>query len=350
MSSNPVLRFFASLGSVGIFLVPLLLGAFGVFYFFNITFLKPAQTNCVGPIPFTIKKDWGIEDIAKALEKENFIRSWYSISLYKEHGNVVPKDQNTIVEGEYEISPCDPPKKILAALFSGKRVSHQFTIPVGAKVADVSRIIEETKLAEKREVYEAFRDETLMRTLGIPAYLPEGFLLAGTHSFTKPITARKIIGTIIEESKMRIEKELPNWRTKAGELGFRPYEIITLASLLEEESSNPNERKNISSVYHNRLRIGMPLQSNAALIYGIPDFSGRITQDDIKADGPYNTYLNKGLPPTPISSPSINSIDAAVNPADTDYLYFFSRGGGKFTFSATFKEHQKRRKEFQSKK
>jgi UPF0755 protein len=122
-------------------------------------------------------------------------------------------------------------------------------------------------------------------------------------------------------------------------MGFSEREIITIASIVEKETSDPGERSLVSAVIHNRLKKRIPLQSDPTVIYGIPNFNGNLTRDDLRRYSPYNTYAITGLPPGPISNPGINSIMAALSPASVDYLYFVSKNDGTHHFSSTLEEH-----------
>ena len=127
---------------------------------------------------------------------------------------------------------------------------------------------------------------------------------------------------------------------KADALKMTRNQIMTLASIIQVEAGSTSEMRTISSVFHNRLAIDMPLQSDATVSFGLGGESTRLTKDDLNRPSPYNTYLNKGLPPGPIASPTEEAIDAALNPSNTNYLYFFSRGNGTFQFSETLKDHK----------
>ena len=188
---------------------------------------------------------------------------------------------------------------------------------------------------------EAFRNKSLMARLQVPASVPEGYVIEGTYSFTRPVAPEKIVTTLVGKSIEKIQTEIKEWRTRPAELGFTPYQIITLASLIEKEAPKPEDRPKVSAVYHNRLRIGLQLQSDEALRYGFPDLRNKsITQQDINQPGPYNTYLNVGIPPTPICSPSLVSIRAALFPVDQEYLYFTKKSDNSIVYASTYKKHQ----------
>ena len=183
--------------------------------------------------------------------------------------------------------------------------------------------------------------------LSIPSLTPEGFIFPETYSFSRPVTAHEIVERIVEEGRKRLDERLKGWKERGQQLGFNPYQVLVLASIIEKETGKPEERGVISSVFHNRLRIAMPLQSDPTVIYGIQNFDGNLTKEHLKTPGPYNTYLNTGLPPTPICNPGLDAIKAAVYPEDTDYLYFVGKGDGSHQFSATYKEHQRAVDNFQ---
>ena len=133
------------------------------------------------------------------------------------------------------------------------------------------------------------------------------------------------------------------WRQRAKNLGFSIREIVILASLIEEETSHPEERTLVSATFHNRLRIGMKLDCDPTIIYALKQdnaYTGRLRYRDLKLDSPYNTYIYPGLPPGPICNPGRESLKAALYPADEDYLYFVSKNDGSHQFSRTFREHQ----------
>ena len=139
-------------------------------------------------------------------------------------------------------------------------------------------------------------------------------------------------------------------KKRAAELGLTTSELITLASIIEKETGVAKEMPLISAVFHNRLKRGIPLQSDPTTIYGIKDFNGNITKRDLRTKTPYNTYTFKGLPPGPIANPGKKAIEAALNPADVSYLYFVSRNDGTHHFSRNLKEHNRAVNKFQKKR
>ena len=338
-------RFFANLGALGIYVLPFLLGIFLVFSWFNGNFVAPLSKGSSEKIGFQVESGWNLQKVAQELESKALIKNWWSVywlAKFKKENNGEPLK---IVAGEYELSPAMSPNEILMALKAGKTVEHPLELPVGLTVKEAGKFLAATKLVTEEEAYDALRDQALMAQLGIPAFIPEGYLMEGTYQFAKPVTAKQIVTVIVEKTRKVFSERLENWEGRASELGFRPYEILTLASMLEKESEDVQERTDLSAVYHNRLRIGMQLHSNATLAYGIPDFNGTVSQQDIQTPGPYNTYLNLGLPPTPICTPSIEALKSALYPSEKDYLYYFRHPDGTFVYSSTFKEHQAKMKQ-----
>ena len=140
------------------------------------------------------------------------------------------------------------------------------------------------------------------------------------------------------------------YRKRADELGLSQTEVITLASIIEKETSDPSERYLIGAVFHNRLKKGIPLQSDPTVIYGIKNFNGNLTKEDLQAESPYNTYLRKGLPPQPIANPGEESIKAALYPSSDRYLYFVSKNNGTHHFSTTLEDHNRAVDTYQKKR
>ena len=156
-----------------------------------------------------------------------------------------------------------------------------------------------------------------------------------------------IISAMVENFKSVFT---PEWEKRAEELGFSVHEIITLASIIEKETGAEDERGLISSVFHNRLKRGMRLETDPTVIYGIKNFDGNITRKNLSELTPYNTYKIKGLPPGPIAGPGYESIKAALYPAETDFFFFVSKNDGTHIFSSNFKEHNMAVQKYQVKK
>ena len=251
-----------------------------------------------------------------------------------------------IPAGEYSLSPGMKPKEILQSLMTGKVVSYDVIIPPGVDMQGAAEAIAASGLLTVDQALTGMKNAGLMAKAGVPAYIPEGYLIEGTYQFTRPGKPEDLIAKLIPDAEKKIDEAIPGWKARSQALGFQPYDVLKIASLIEKETSDDSERETVASVFHNRLRIGMPLQSDVALAYGSAKDVGQLTDDDRKEAGPYNTYINTGLPLTPVCSPSIASVRAALNPKDTDFLYLVPTGDGKHEFSATLKDFKKKEKQY----
>ncbi|MFN8390394.1 MAG: endolytic transglycosylase MltG [Bdellovibrionota bacterium] len=337
-------RFLSALGRVGGYLIAFIIGIVFVQYLYKTNFaaVQPGSTEHVY---FEVGKGSNLRTISEELEKRGLIKHWYS--LYWLSKFKADADGLKILAGEYDLSPGLSPFKIFEILLSGKIVQHPITIPEGVNVRDIAQVMAKSGLVSLEDAKRSLSDRNLMVSLEIPALTPEGYLYPETYNFSRPITSDQIVIRIVQEGMKKMDEGIRSWKERAAELGFSPYQMLTLASIIEKETAKAEERGLIASVFHNRLRIGMPLQSDPTVIYGLPDFNGNLTKEDLKTPSPYNTYLNTGLPPTPICNPSLASLKAALYPDETDYLYFVGKGDGGHHFSATYKEHQLAVKNFQ---
>lgn len=187
-------------------------------------------------------------------------------------------------------------------------------------------------------VSDAMSDEEINKAVGLePGMSLEGWIAPDTYVFAAGDKDIRVLKRACDEQKKRLKQV---WEARDKSLTLKnPYELLIFASLIEKETGVEEDRKLVSSVFHNRLSKGMMLQTDPSVIYGIKDFDGVIRRSHLKTDTPYNTYTRKGLPPTPITNPSLKSLQAAANPDKTDYLYFVAKGEGKSHFSKSLREH-----------
>jgi UPF0755 protein len=256
-------------------------------------------------------------------------RSW---SLYARW-----KGLDTAVKaGEYEIEPGMTPRQLLAKIVSGQVLLHSLTIVDGWRVQDLM-------LALKRNpdiVSTLDTTADLMDKLGFPGLSAEGQFLPETYRFPSGITDAELL----REAHSALTRVLDAaWADRDGTLPLRnEYELLIMASIVEKESGLPEELKKISGLYLHRLSIGMRLQADPTVIYGLGDsYDGDLHTADLRSDGPYNTYTRTGLPPTPIALAGAAAIAAAAHPEKTDALYFVAsaKGDGSHVFSATLEQH-----------
>ena len=238
--------------------------------------------------------------------------------------------------GEYTFP--NPPSAYTAwkKLTSGDVVKYPVTIRPGSNLFDVAALLGAYSLANPDAFLEAAMSESTLAKLGVNAQSAEGYLVPDTYNLIKNMKPAQILAVMVKPFNDRFTPEM---KRKADMAGLSMHDVITIASIIEKETGTPEERRLVSSVIRNRLNLGMPLQMDPTVIYGLKRFDGTITRGDLRAPGPYNTYLNTGLPFGPISNPGSATIEAALDPAQTDYLYFASNSDGTHTFSKTFAQH-----------
>ena len=288
---------------------------------------------------FEVVPGMTLKKVSQELSRQNLIRSASAFQAIA----LIQDKQKLIMVGEYNVSPSMLPADILQRITSGKTVLHPVTIPEGYRITEIADLLKKQDLVDK----ESFLQETKNMALitGVSADSLEGYLFPETYHFGKFTAEATIVKKMVETFKERALKQ--EFLKRAKEIGFSYHEIITLASLIEKETGKDSERKQISSVFHNRLKKNMRLQTDPTVIYAIENFDGNIRKRDLKIDSPYNTYRYKGLPPGPIASPGLKSIVAALYPVKTENLYFVSRQDGSHQFSATLNEHNRAVQKYQ---
>ena len=252
-----------------------------------------------------------------------------------------------IKAGEYRLSSVLSPKQVLEIMVSGKVALYRVTIPEGYNLVQIAGIVSKMGLAEAPVFIGSATDPAIVNALGVEAGSLEGYLFPDTYHFPKGLPLDEIMGTMVNRFQ---EIFSTGWHERARQMGMSVHEVVTLASIIEKETGAAFERPLIASVFHNRLAKGMRLSSDPTVIYGIKDFDGNLTRKHLTTMTPYNTYLNKGLPPGPIANPGLASLEAALYPAETDYLYFVSKRDSTHQFSTTFKEHSRAVRKYQLKK
>ncbi|MCH8932215.1 MAG: endolytic transglycosylase MltG [Nitrospinae bacterium] len=292
----------------------------------------PASASQDGQV-VEIKPGMTLKQVAHFLADKELLSEPSTFMLY----TYLQGEQNHIQAGEYRFSPSMPPRDILEALTSGMAVLYTVTIPEGYRITDIAGLLEAKGLVDKPAFIEATRNRELLESLHIPSGSLEGYLYPETYKFSKAGGARRIVQTLLDTFKERVLQ--PERVQQAEAMQFTFHEIITLASLIEKETGLGKERKLISSVFHNRLAKKMRLQTDPTVIYAMVNFDGNIRKKDLSIDSPYNTYKHFGLPPGPIASPGLESIQAALDPEETDFLYFVSRKDGSHQFSTNYKDH-----------
>lgn len=277
---------------------------------------------------------------AALLERERLIRSRSAFVML---GKSQEADRK-IQPGEYELNAAMPPADILSKLLAGRVLLHAVTIPEGYTVNQIADVLEGQRITSRAEFLRLASDKSFLKTLGISAETVEGYLFPDTYRFARGTPAKDVVRTMVDQLGRVMTEE---WQARAKDMNLTIHHVLTLASVIEKETGSGDERPHISSVFHNRLKKRIPLQSDPTVIYGLPNFDGNLRKKDLSHPSPYNTYRWAGLPPGPIASPGVDSIRAALYPATSKYLYFVSRNDGTHHFSTTLVEHNRAVEKYQ---
>ena len=238
--------------------------------------------------------------------------------------------------GEYAITPGMTPRMLLRRIRQGEVIQRKFTIVEGWNIRDLrTALSHDSHLLHK---IDQMNDDELMKQLDRRGVFAEGRFLPETYNYTR---GSSDLG-ILERAADDMDKTLADvWAQRDPDLPLQsPDELLTLASIVEKETGRADERPKIAGVFVRRLNIGMRLQTDPTVIYGMGSaYNGNIRKTDLETDTPYNTYTREGLPPTPIAMPGRDALLAAAHPAKGDALYFVARGNGAHFFSATLAEH-----------
>jgi UPF0755 protein len=293
----------------------------------------PAGDGKVSRI-FDFPEGYTLRKFAGDLERGGVISSGRMLVLYARLKGADAR----IKAGNYQFTDGMSAAEMLRRMVTGDVFAYRFAVPEGYSIYQVAELLESRGLYRKDDFLEQCCDRSLLQELGIGGKSVEGYLYPSTYTIPPAMTAADLIRMMVGQfDKVYGQK----FAERAHTAGLSTRDVITLASLIEKEAVAPSEQPLISSVFRNRLRIGMPLQSDPTAVYGVRAFTGSVTKQDIQRNTPYNTYLIKGLPPGPIGSPGSAAIEAALVPAQTRYLYFVARKDGTHQFSVNLEEHNR---------
>lgn len=294
-------------------------------------------------ISFEVEKGRKVEEIAQNLKESGVIQKKWPLLL----GYKLFYSHQSLKAGEYRLQLPLSAKQVLSILIEGKVYLHALTIPEGLTRREIAAHIESFSSMKKEKFLEASSNTNRISSWDKEASSLEGYLFPETYHFPKGVSAEEVVEAMVSEFEKTFHQE---WKKRAQELGMSIREIVILSSLVEKETSIPEERRLISAVFHNRLKRGMKLDCDPTIIYILKEegrFTGRLRTKDLRLDSPYNTYLYPGLPPSPICNPGKESMEAALYPSEENYLYFVSKNNGSHKFSYTLKEHLKAVREYQ---
>jgi UPF0755 protein len=300
-------------------------------FYFGYFLMRPAGFDQKEEI-FIVKKGTGLKSVATELERRKLIKSKDLFIFWA----LLKGGSRDLKAGEYSLNQSMSSITIFTILASGAVKTHPLTIPEGLAAEQIADILAQKGLVDKREFMALAMDKNLAASCHIDGQSLEGYLFPDTYLLSRDMGARQIIDLMIK----RFWDIFSNLK-KGHETPLSLREIVTLASIVEKETGLAEERPLIASVFLNRLKRRMRLESDPTVIYGLKDFDGNLTKKDLQSPSPYNTYRNRGLPPGPIANPGRESLKAVINPAQTDYLYFVSRNDGSHYFSTTLREHNR---------
>lgn len=256
-------------------------------------------------------------------------------NLFLVIGRITSVDKK-VRAGYYSFWGNMSPYEIFRKLIEGRIIERDITIVEGDTFLEIGKKLEDKNIMSLEEFTSLSTNKDFLKSLDIKASSLEGYLYPETYRIPKGSKPESVLTLMVNMLRRHYDDAMIS---RMKELNWTENQVLTLASIIEKEAVVDEERPLISAVYHNRLRIGMPLQADPTAIYGVKDYRSKITKADLRNKTKYNTYLIKGLPPGPICSPGIKSIKAALFPADVPYLYFVSKRDGTHYFSRTLNEH-----------
>ena len=288
------------------------------------------------PVTVVVEQGDTLASVAEKLDEAGVIGSSSIFELEARVGG----NATEIKPGEYSFVPGQDGDEILETLSSGESGStFEVTLPEGLTLEQTAQKVAERGGVSAGEFEAAARETDYdYAFLENPAIeTTEGFLFPKTYEFEGSVTVEQIVDRLLQQYLM--ETQSLDFAATEERLNLTEYEILTTASLIEEEAAGPEEQPVIASVIYNRIRAGMPLQVDATILYALGESKERLSLEDLEVDSPYNTYKNTGLPPGPIASPGRDAIKAALEPADTDYLYYVLKpDGGEHFFTDDYGE------------
>lgn len=284
---------------------------------------------------FIVPSGVSIKEVAELLEARNIIDS---VRLFRLHMRLDHRDES-IKAGEYRFTSPVTIRTVAGKLIEGRIFYHRITVPEGLDLQETASVLSGQGFGKTGEYLELISVPDLIRDLDSEAENLEGYLFPETYFVTRDTTPEDIVGLMVD----RFRK---NWtegfREQAASLEISTREAITLASLIEKETSLQAERPLVSSVFHNRIRRGIKLACDPTVIYAVKlvkPWDGIIHRSDLQLDSPYNTYIYPGLPPGPIANPGLDSIRAALFPEQSELLFFVSKNDGSHIFSENYSDH-----------
>lgn len=319
----------------GFILVALMSGVGGATIYSQL-FQSSNTLQTVSDPMIEVQPGMSFNKVARELKQKDFIQSELALKLYAKLTGAEKK----IKVGEYSIPRNAHPIAILQLLMSGKSVERPITVFEGANIFEIFEILKKAQFREADTFFRLIKDKNFIQkefNLNLPTL--EGYLFPSTYSVTKYTTARDLIRLMVGEFRIQFEKA----KASSKLLNWKATDVVILASIIEKETGAPFERRTISSVFHNRIKKKMRLQTDPTVLYGkfisTGDLTIKITKADLMTPNSFNTYTFSGLPVGPISNPGFEALVAAMNPELTGFFYFVSRNDGTHVFSENYEQH-----------
>ncbi|ETI67193.1 endolytic transglycosylase MltG [Neobacillus vireti] len=312
--------------------------------------LKPVDSKSKSQKTVEIPIGSSVTGIAQTLEKNGIIKNAKVFKYY-----VKLKNEGGFMAGDYQLSPSMDVPEIVSRLKTGKvlaKASFKITIPEGKQLQEIAAIMAEATKQNQEDVLNKLNDKEFIKELmvkypevlsdeimnGSIKYKLEGYLFPATYPFYKPNpTVEEMVTAMLDKTRTVIA----DYAEESDAKKLSVHQLLTMASLVEEEATGKADRKKIASVFYNRMKKGMPLQTDPTVLYAQGKHKEKVLYKDLEVNSPYNTYQHTGLPPGPIASAGKISIEAALEPAETDYYYFLATADGEVIFTKTLEEHNK---------
>ena len=336
--------------ALGIVLVLLLLAvaaAAGGWWWWNRRLTEFARTpsGAAGTQDVLIPPGSGPRRVAEILKQAGVVSDAEMSYAWLRRERLGPK----LRAGEYEFTPPISPEQAIQKIIAGQQKTYHVTIPEGLRLDEILPLLAASPLKLRLDrLQELAADPSFVKKLGIPATGLEGFLFPDTYSFTHGYTEESVLAKMASRTLEEVQAAMAN-RDPAVKLD--PLQFVTLASIVEKETGAPDERPRIACLFLNRLRLGMPLQTDPTVLYAMMMIRGKfvknITRQDLVTPHPYNTYTVHGLPPGPIASPGTAALQAVAHPSQCNDLYFVSRNDGTHVFCPTLQCHNAAVKKWQ---
>lgn len=292
----------------------------------------PIDAGKVTTVVIDIPTGTSFVQVAKILSDAGLVKNrllFYSLVGLK-------RGTRSIRAGEYEFATTISPSELVDKLIRGEIKSYRVTIHEDYSLKEIAARLKEYKLIDEKVFYELAEDKVFLSSLGILGSSAEGYLFPDTYFFNRSMSTRQIMRIMTDRFWSKISPEMIN---KAAARGLDTHQFVTFASLVGKESGYAAEKPIIAAVFYNRLKKGMPLQSDPTAVYDLKNHNGKVLRSHYKRESPYNTYLIRGLPPGPIANPGLDSFQAVLKPADVNYLYFVSQKDGTHFFSSSLDDH-----------